>query len=88
MAEADAPGVDSLRDAALAEIAACPDLAALDQVRVRYLGKSGLLTVQLKQLGALPKEERPAAGALINRRQGGGAGGYRRPPYRPGAARH
>ena len=66
MAEADAPAVDSLRDAALAEIAACPDLGALDQVRVRYLGKSGLLTVQLKQLGSLPKEDRPAAGALIN----------------------
>jgi phenylalanyl-tRNA synthetase alpha chain len=66
MAEADAPAVDSLRDAALAEIAACPDLTALDQVRVRYLGKSGLLTAQLKQLGALPKEDRPAAGALIN----------------------
>jgi phenylalanyl-tRNA synthetase alpha chain len=66
MAETDADGLVTLRDAALADIAASPDVAALDQVRVRYLGKSGLLTVQLKQLGALPKEERPAAGALIN----------------------
>ena len=66
MGETDADGLDTLRDAALADIAASPDVAALDQVRVRYLGKSGLLTVQLKQLGALPKEVRPAAGALIN----------------------
>ena len=66
MAEADPSALDILREAALAEIAASPDLAGLDQVRVRYLGKSGLLTAQLKQLGALPKEDRPAAGARIN----------------------
>jgi len=42
-------------------------LAALDEVRVRYLGKKGLLTQQLKQLGSLPAEERPAAGQAINR---------------------
>jgi phenylalanyl-tRNA synthetase alpha chain len=39
----------------------------LDEVRVQYLGKKGLLTQQLKQLGALPPEERPAAGQAINR---------------------
>ncbi len=38
----------------------------LDQVRVRYLGKSGELTVLLKQLGTLPAAERPAAGQEIN----------------------
>ncbi len=42
------------------------DLAGLDEVRVRYLGKSGLLTAQLKQLGRLPAEARPAAGQAIN----------------------
>jgi len=36
-------------------------------VRVQYLGKKGLLTQQLKQLGGLPPEERPAAGQAINR---------------------
>ena len=50
----------------LVEIAAASDAAALDQVRVRLLGKKGALTEQLKSLGALPAEERPAAGALIN----------------------
>ncbi|MBY4675768.1 phenylalanine--tRNA ligase subunit alpha [Marinobacterium arenosum] len=38
----------------------------LDQVRVEYLGKKGLLTQLLKGLGKLSAEERPAAGARIN----------------------
>lgn len=40
--------------------------AALDEVRVNYMGKKGLLTEQLKQLGKLSAEERPKAGQLIN----------------------
>ncbi len=51
---------------ALDEVAASSSLAALDEVRVRWLGKKGLLTEQLKSLGALPPTERPAAGARIN----------------------
>ena len=43
------------------------DLTALDTLRVHYLGKNGVFTEQLKQLGTLPKAERPAAGQLINR---------------------
>ena len=43
------------------------DLAALDAVRVNYLGKKGQLTGLLKGLGKLSKEERPAAGAEINK---------------------
>jgi len=46
---------------------AAGDLQVLDQVRVRYLGKKGALTEQLKALGRLPAEERPAAGQAINR---------------------
>lgn len=42
------------------------DLATLDAIRVEYLGKKGKLTEQLKQLGKLPAEERPAAGQQIN----------------------
>lgn len=48
------------------QIVAAADLAALDQVRVDFLGKKGLVTAQLKSLGTLSAEERPAAGALIN----------------------
>ncbi len=42
------------------------DAAALDQVRVQYMGKKGELTDLLKGLGRLSAAERPAAGALIN----------------------
>ena len=41
-------------------------LVALDEVRVRYLGKNGLLTALLKQLGQLPHQLRPQAGQAIN----------------------
>jgi phenylalanyl-tRNA synthetase alpha chain len=56
-----------LEKLAVQEIAAAADPAALDEVRVHYLGKKGLLTAQLKQLGALPADQRPAAGQEINR---------------------
>ncbi|HQU17324.1 MAG TPA: phenylalanine--tRNA ligase subunit alpha [Gammaproteobacteria bacterium] len=49
------------------EIAVAPSLRELDQVRVRYLGKKGVLTERLKALGALPADQRPEAGAAINR---------------------
>ncbi len=42
------------------------DVAALDNVRVEYLGKKGHLTLQMTTLRELPAEERPAAGAVIN----------------------
>jgi phenylalanyl-tRNA synthetase alpha chain len=48
-------------------VATANDIAALDSVRVQYLGKKGRMTGLLKSLGNLPAEERPAAGAEINR---------------------
>ena len=42
------------------------DPAELENVKVRYLGKSGVLTELLKGLGKLPAEERPAVGSRIN----------------------
>ena len=51
---------------ALAEFAAITQPAELEQAKARYLGKSSLLTEQLKQLGKLPAEQRPAVGSLIN----------------------
>lgn len=56
----------ALTAAARAEVAAAPDAAALESVRVRWLGKKGTFTEQLKELGRLPATERPAAGARIN----------------------
>jgi phenylalanyl-tRNA synthetase alpha chain len=51
---------------ALADVKTSADLAGLDEVRVRVLGKKGALTEQLKSLGALPAALRPAAGQMIN----------------------
>ncbi len=48
------------------EIVAARDPAALDQVRVRYLGKSGRVTDVLKQLKDLPPDQRPRAGQVVN----------------------
>ncbi len=58
--------LSALVEQALADVAQSRDLAALDEVRVRLLGKKGLLTEQLKSLGKLPAGERPAAGQKIN----------------------
>lgn len=52
---------------ALAKIKAANDLAALDQIRVHYLGKKGELTALLKTLGKLPADARKSAGEEINR---------------------
>ncbi len=51
---------------ATAAINQASDVAALDNVRVEYLGKKGHLTLQMTTLRELPAEERPAAGAVIN----------------------
>jgi len=53
-------------DQALKQFALINDEAELEQVKARYLGKEGSLTVLLKGLGKLSAEERPAAGARIN----------------------
>ena len=51
---------------AKAAIADAQDVAALDLVRVEYLGKKGHITLQMTTLRDLPAEERPAAGQVIN----------------------
>ncbi|TDR80016.1 phenylalanine--tRNA ligase subunit alpha [Paludibacterium purpuratum] len=58
--------VNDILESGLAAVAAVGDLIELEQVKARYLGKSGELTDLLKQLGQLPAEERKAAGATIN----------------------
>jgi len=58
--------LENLLQQASHSISQSGDMAALDVVRVAYLGKKGELTAQLKNLGQLPAEERPAAGQAIN----------------------
>ncbi|HVS25921.1 MAG TPA: phenylalanine--tRNA ligase subunit alpha [Burkholderiales bacterium] len=59
--------LDAILKEALARFAATDDAAELEQVKARYLGKSGALTELLKSLGKLPAAERPAVGHRINR---------------------
>jgi phenylalanyl-tRNA synthetase alpha chain len=66
MDSAAATALEALRARAGAEISAAPDLAALEAIRVRYLGKKGDLTTSLKALGSLPDAERRAAGEQVN----------------------
>ena len=58
--------LDSIVKEALAAFAGTDDPPALEQAKARYLGKTGVLTEQLKGLGKLPADERPAHGARIN----------------------
>src|SRR5690606_31176099 len=62
--------LETLLREAEAEARAAGDLQQLDAVRVKYLGKKGLMTDRLKELGRLPPEQRPAAGKEINEAKG------------------
>ncbi|MEO7743317.1 MAG: phenylalanine--tRNA ligase subunit alpha [Usitatibacter sp.] len=54
-------------DEAKATLTATASVADLEQAKARFLGKAGSLTELLKGLGRLPAEEKPQAGAAINR---------------------
>lgn len=58
--------IEPLKQSALTELRVASDLVMLEQARVDYVGVHGKFTSLLKQLGSLPKEERPAAGKLLN----------------------
>lgn len=62
-----ADDLDVLHTSALQRIKESTSDQALDQARVEYLGRTGIVTAQLKAIKDLPKEDRPAAGAAINR---------------------
>lgn len=57
----------ALTQEALKLVADAGDLNALETLRVEYLGKNGSITAQMKTLGKLAPEDRPAAGAEINK---------------------
>ena len=58
--------IEPLKQTAMTELSAAPDLAALEQTKGAWIGANGRFTALMKQLGTLPKEEKPAAGKLIN----------------------
>jgi len=59
--------LDQIASEAQAAFAAISDPDALEQVKARYLGKSGQITELLKGLAKLPPEEKKTAGAAINK---------------------
>ncbi len=62
--------LDQLVQDGLAAVDSADSLQVLDQIRVEYLGKKGVITQQAKTLGKLSAEERPAAGQMINEAKG------------------
>lgn len=60
------PDNDSLKKIFLAELNIAASVAELQQLRVKYLGKKGALTAQLKSLSTLPAEEKRSFGKTVN----------------------
>jgi phenylalanyl-tRNA synthetase alpha chain len=58
--------IEPLKQTALAEFKNAPDLAALEQSKGSWIGPNGKFTALMKQLGTLPKEEKPVAGKAVN----------------------
>jgi phenylalanyl-tRNA synthetase alpha chain len=58
--------LEGLRRLSLEAIAQAQEAAALEEARVRFLGRKGELTALLRSLVELPPEERPGAGQLAN----------------------
>jgi phenylalanyl-tRNA synthetase alpha chain len=58
--------IEPLKQTALAELKAASDLATLEQTKGAWIGPNGKFTALMKHLGTLSKEEKPAAGKLIN----------------------
>lgn len=58
--------LETIRAEALAEIAAVSDEAALEALRVKYLGRSGALPALSEGMRSLSKEEKPRMGKLLN----------------------
>ena len=58
--------LEQMRQQALDAIAAAATEDVLNEIRVRFLGRKGELTGLMKGLGALPADERPKVGQLVN----------------------
>ena len=58
--------VEQLRDQFVCKIEAAGDLAALEELRIEALGKKGVISQRMAELGKLPPEERKAVGQANN----------------------
>ncbi len=55
-----------IKNSAVAFILEAEDLKTLEEIRLQFLGRSGKLTLAIKEIGKLPKSERPEVGKLAN----------------------
>ncbi|SHE92751.1 phenylalanyl-tRNA synthetase, alpha subunit [Caldanaerobius fijiensis DSM 17918] len=58
--------LESMKSQVTEEIAKAVHLDDLEKIRIKYMGKKGLLTEVLKGMGKLPPEERPVMGQIAN----------------------
>lgn len=62
--------MDGIKNSALQMIADATNSAELNNVRVKYLGKSGEISLLMRDMANVPKEERPNMGKLVNELRG------------------
>ena len=58
--------IEKIKENSKQEIMKCENIKELNEIKVKYLGKKGELTVVLRGMGALSPEERPVIGSLVN----------------------
>ncbi|GAH63820.1 unnamed protein product, partial [marine sediment metagenome] len=58
--------IKEIKKEVLSKLNMVRDLKDIEKLRVEYLGRKGSLTLLLRKLGTLSKEERPKAGQLLN----------------------
>jgi phenylalanyl-tRNA synthetase alpha chain len=56
----------SIKNLAREEIKKAYNLKDIQDIRIKYLGKKGVLTGRIKSLGSIPKEDRPEYGRILN----------------------
>ena len=58
--------ISKIKENSIKEIKQSNDLKTLNDLKVKYLGKKGELTLVLRKMGSLTPEERPVMGSLVN----------------------
>ena len=58
--------IEKIRENSIKEITDCKEIVTLNELKVKYLGKKGELTLVLRGMGTLSPEERPIIGSLVN----------------------
>lgn len=59
--------IEQIRDEALVELEGVFDAAGIQDLSIKYLGRKGLISLFLRNISSLPKEERPEAGKKANK---------------------